>query len=237
MFFNREVFGYSLQEQLNFEHNLRKSIVEVALNLSKSRLVFETFRDSWCNEVYWKRTAEGGFLLKNGVRPSMAIKDIFINGPKYGTECATAIVIIYYGALLNIFPEELFNRVFSKIYLMDWQNLDANLGITTIRDVVNYLPGDCRYFKNPDVDQNTPEWQGENVIDLGNGTYYGHGLGIRTAEGFIEALNRHRKEGAQISAFLTYSANRLNFKHLGNIYYNFAASSQVQNHRTAWGIL
>ena len=218
----REVYRYSLQDELKFEGDLRKSIVDAAISLNRSKLAFRTFRNARCNQYYWERTDEGGFLLKRGARPSEAIKDIYINGSEYGTECATAIVIVYYGALLNIFPEELFSKLFPQIYLMDWQYLHGNLGISTYRNVVEYLPGDCRYFKNPDVDPDTPEWQGENVIDLGNGTYYGHGLGIRNAEGFIQALNTHRKHGSEVSAYLMDSVNRLNFKRLANIYFNFA---------------
>ena len=63
-----------------------------------------------------ERTEEGGFLLKDGVKPSEAIKDIFVNSSLYGTECATAMVIVFYGAIVNVFPEEVFDRVF-HIYI------------------------------------------------------------------------------------------------------------------------
>ena len=42
-------------------------------------MTFKTFRKSICNLDYWDRTKEGGFILKNGVTPSDAIKDISIN--------------------------------------------------------------------------------------------------------------------------------------------------------------
>ena len=56
---------------------------------------FATFRKSKCNLDFWNRTDEGGFVLKDGVKASEAIHDIFANSPKYATECATAMMIVY----------------------------------------------------------------------------------------------------------------------------------------------
>lgn len=47
-------------------------------------------------------TDEGGFLLRSGVTPASAIRDIFRNGRQYGFECATAIVIPSIDFLHNI---------------------------------------------------------------------------------------------------------------------------------------
>jgi protein-glutamine gamma-glutamyltransferase len=128
-------------------------------------------------------------------------------------------VIIYYKALVDIFPEEKFNYLFQGIYLMNWEHLDSDLGIRHYQSTSDVLPGDCLYFKNPDVNPITPQWQGENVIDLGNGTYYGHGIGIRDAEGVIEALNRQRRSDATQSAYLLGSVTRPAFKLLADKYY------------------
>ncbi|MCX7710632.1 MAG: protein-glutamine gamma-glutamyltransferase [Clostridia bacterium] len=209
-------YVYDSMHQLDFELALRKSIVDASIALFRSNFAFRTFRESECNPMFWERTEEGGFLLKPGVKPSAAIRDIFINSRAYGTECATAIVILYYAALLNILPEERFDQLFPIIHLMDWQYLDYDLGIHQAKIYNESLPGDCRYFKNPDVDPITPEWQGENAIDLGNGTLYGHGIGIRTPDQFIEILNRYRIGGSQVSAFLTDSVTRPGFKLLAS---------------------
>lgn len=206
----------------NFEQRMRKAIVNSALALNRSRMAFRVFRKSKCNEAYWERTREGGFLLRRDASPAAAIRDIFNNGSQYGTECATAMVIVYYGAVLEIFPEQLFNRLFSQIYLMNWGHLDSDIGIRSYSRVPEFLPGDCMYFKNPDVDPTTPEWQGENVIDLGNGTYYGHGIGIQNAEGIIRALNSHRISGSTTSAYLLDSAKRPDFRNLERKLNNFS---------------
>jgi protein-glutamine gamma-glutamyltransferase len=211
-----KIYTYDSRHQLEIELKLRKNIVTAARELYRSGMSFRIFRNSICNPAYWERTDEGGFLLRENVKPTDAVRDIFINGRKYGTECATAIVIIFYKAVLEAFPEERFNELFKRIYLMDWQR-DKELGIRYYENLTDYLPGDCRYFKNPDVDPLTPEWQGENAIDLSQGRYYGHGIGIKTAKGIIDALNMHREPGSQTSAYLLDSATRPDFKYLASV--------------------
>jgi protein-glutamine gamma-glutamyltransferase len=219
-----ETYHYDTVDQLIFELKLRANIVKAAKDLNDSSFAFKIFRKSKANPDYWKRTNEGGFELQDGVKPSDAIADIYKNSSLYGTECATAMVIVYYKALLDTLPEPLFNKLFSDIYLMNWTHLDPDLGIVTVDDPADYLPGDARYFKNPDVDPLTPEWQGENVFDLGNGLYYGHGIGITTGEKIIKALNGARKADATRSAYLMDMAERPDFKNLARKYANYTAN-------------
>lgn len=228
------VYIYTSLDELKFELNMRKNIISASRELNDSNFSFRTFRKSICNPKYWNRTDEGGFLIKSDVTPYDGIKDIYTNSSMYGTECATAIVIVYYKALVNIYPEELFNKLFANIHLMNWHYLDRDLDIGYYEGDIDFLPGDCRYFKNPDVNPLTPEWQGENAIDLGDGTYYGHGIGIGTAEDIIESLNENRKEGSTVSAYLLDSATRPNFKYLSKKYYNFISSPEGENYRKAW---
>lgn len=213
-----KAYDYSSRDELTFEIGLRKNIINASLALYRGRLGFRTFHDSKCNEAYWERTANGGFMVKNGIKSSDAINDIFINTRKYATECATAIVIIYYKAVLDSYSPALFNQAFTEITLMNWQQLDELLGVTTSRRITDFLPGDCRYFRNPDVNPLTPEWQGENAIDLGNGEYYGHGIGIGKQDKYIAALNANRIDGAQASAYLMDTATRPDF--IGLYQYN-----------------
>lgn len=228
---SREVHEYDSQNQLLFEVAMRHAIVVAAIELSKSDLSFTPFKKSRCNPVYWNRTHAGGFELIRGVKPSDAIKDIYINSSKYGTECSTAIIIIYYKALVDILPEELFNELFSNMYLYDWK-VDSDLGINTIKTPKEYLPGDCRYFNNPDYNPDTPWWRGENTIDLGDGKFYGHDIGIKTAKEIIKKLNKHRISGSQISAYMLNSVTRPDFKSLANKYYNYI--SHLRLYQIAW---
>ncbi|MCX7614200.1 MAG: protein-glutamine gamma-glutamyltransferase [Clostridiales bacterium] len=216
---SQKIYTYSINE-LKFELILRKEIIEAAHDLNRSGISFRVFRDSKCNREYWDRMDDGGFAVKSDVSPGEAISDIYKNGSRYGTECATAIVIIYYKALLEVFGKERFDQLFPNIYLMNWHLIDNKLkevGLT--HKETDYLPGDRRYFINPDVDPITPQWQGENVIDMNHGLYYGHGVGIRNAEAMIKILNTKRKKDAVESAYLLDSVGRPNFRNLADIYY------------------
>ncbi len=146
---------------------------------------------SRCNEKYWKRTDNGGFQLLPTVSPHQAIDDIFYNGHEYAFECATAVIIIFYKAVLNNIGKANFNRLFADLYLHDWQ-YDEDLELHGYKGS-DYLPGDCAYFKNPDYNPDTPQWKGENTIVLDETLYFGHGIGITTRERIIEVLNLKRK--------------------------------------------
>ena len=52
---------------------------------------------------------------------------------------------------------------------MNWQHLDRDLGVRTYRNQLIFSRR-LQVFQNPDVDPLTPEWQGENAIDMGDGT-------------------------------------------------------------------
>ena len=214
---NTTIYEYSSIAQLDFEVKLRDKITQAATLLYHSGLRFSVFRKSECNTRYWDRTEEGGFRKHNQASSFDAIDDIYQNGRKYATECATAIIILYYKAIAELFGSALFDKVFNSIYLMNWKELDENLGIRTHRLVPEPLPGDCLYFKNPEVNPLTAHWQGENAIYFGGDKYYGHGIGLTSAQGIIDKLNQNRKSGATQSAYLLNSATRLSPKRLFQI--------------------
>ena len=222
-----EIYQYDSVDQLIFEITLRKETAEAAELLNKSRFAFAVFYQSRCNPIYWDRTQNGGFRLKWGAKPADAINNIYIDGELYATECATAMLIVYYKALIQVYGEEQFNNTFTNIYLMNWHNIE-----TLFREVGNpvhvhdILIGDRCYIINPDVSPQYPECQGENVIVLGNGLYYGHGLGITTVNNIIAELNTKRRYNSTKSAyFIESTAARPDFKNLANIYLRSASIS------------
>lgn len=218
-------YNFASLERLEFEIKLRREIIDAAEALYRSGLRFDVFRESKVNPAFWLRKNDGGWYLKPGVKASDAIRDIYENGRKYGTECATAMQIVYYKALLEIFPEETFNRMFKEIELMNWNRIHPILrDVGQLRRAADHLPGDRLYIKNPDVDPETPEWQGENIIDLSGGYYYGHGVGRHKLETFIKSLNQNRRKDAQESAYLMETAARPDFDRLFSLWRNAQTS-------------
>lgn len=206
-------YAYDSTQQLIFELRLRHEIVNAADLLYRSSLNFAVFQRSRCNEAYWDRTLNGGFQLKNKVNPAQAICDIYENGGEYATECATAMVIVYYKALLEVYGDTQFNKLFKDIYLMNWHVSDPLLSVVgTPKPAADKLLGDRGYFANPDVDPQTPQWQGENVIIMPGDLNYGHGVGMLTADQIIQNLNGNRVADATRSAYFTDSVGRPDFK-------------------------
>lgn len=204
-----EVHRYVHSRELLFELILRENMINSATLLNENEVEFSVFHTSKFNSMYWLKTSRG-YILKPNVLPSDAIKDIFDNGKEYGFECTTAIVVIFYYAVLQSIEERAFNRLFNHLLVWDW-SYDEDLGIIT-RVGSDFIPGDVMYFYNPDYDN--PVWIGENVVFLGEDKYFGHGIGIGTAEETIKALNTLRKEGATRSAHLIHQHSRLNYKYL-----------------------
>ena len=221
-------YDFDNLSQLKFELWMRQETVNSAQALNRSRLGFSVFHKSKCNPAYWERLPNGGFRLKEGADAARAIEDIFINGGEYATECATAMMIVYYKALLNIFKHDAFNRMFPAIILMNWHSMDPLLReVGKPHKVDDFLYGDRGYFKNPDVDPKTPEWQGENVIILPDALYYGHGIGIATANNIISTLNGNRKKNATQPAYFLDTASRPDFKKLAGVYERFGQAASL----------
>lgn len=209
---SREIFEYPSADVLRFELKLRDHLVQSSRALYMSGIAFSDFENSRSNPRYWEQTELGGFRLRPGVPPSEGIKDIFQNGRLYATECATAMVIILYHAVMQSIRLADFERLFADIVLYDWR-YDKDLDLRTL-PTNTILPGDIVYFANPDYDPQTPQWQGENAVYLGDGLYYGHGAGIRPASSMIPFLNEQRKRGATRSAYLVNQATRPGFAYL-----------------------
>ncbi|MCP6682396.1 protein-glutamine gamma-glutamyltransferase [Bacillus nakamurai] len=199
-------FDYGSIAELMFEVQLRRNIVQAAKELSGSGAKFATFAKTYGNTAFWRVTPEGALELKYRIPASKAIRDIIENGAFYAFECATAIVVIYYLAVLKTVGNERFDSRFKNIILYDWHYEHLPIYTETGH---HFLLGDCLYFKNPDFNPQKAQWRGENVIVLGKDQYFAHGLGILTAEQIIQKLNSLRKKNAVQSAYLLSQATRL----------------------------
>jgi protein-glutamine gamma-glutamyltransferase len=101
---------------------------------------------------------------------------------------------------------------------MDWDIRDPLLRkVGRIVPASSQLVGDRVYFANPDHAADLPQWQGENVIVLEDGRYYGHGMGIATAEHIVSSLNSRRKANPAQSAYLMTGAARPDFRRLADV--------------------
>ncbi|MEF3304123.1 protein-glutamine gamma-glutamyltransferase [Paenibacillus sp. GYB003] len=203
-------FRYASEEELLFELRLRAAIVEAAAGLDRSGAGFATFGKSRANRTFWSRMDNGGFLLKSGALPSAAIRDIYANGGAYAFECATAIVIVLYKAVLETIGDRNFNRLFGNLQLYSWEH-DSDMPLVTQDNARESFAGDVLYYKNPDYNPKTPEWQGENVVKMPGGKLFGHGIGIVGEAEIIRHLNNHRKPGSQVSAYLFHRTTYPNF--------------------------
>ncbi|WP_426450794.1 protein-glutamine gamma-glutamyltransferase [Paenibacillus sp. S-38] len=203
-------FHYPSLAALRFELKVRAAIVEAAVQLQRSDAEFESFKESRCSDVYWTRTEGGGFRQRPGVHASEAIRDIYVNGKDYAFECATAVIIVLYKAVLETIGDEAFDRLFRFLFLMSWHH-DSLLHLITVYGKGEAYPGDIQYVKNPQVDPKKIEWQGENIVKLAGNRYFGHGVGIGDVDMFIKKLNRHRLPGSTVSAYLLDEATYPNF--------------------------
>lgn len=206
-------YRYPSEAALRFELRLREKLAEASYALRRSGATFAVFEESRCNEAYWRRNSLGGFVLKNGVSPLTGIQDIFDNGRLYAFECATAMVIVLYKAVSECIQPEFFNELFANLVLYTWE-YDKDLRLIGGYGLDRSFVGDILYFRNPDVSSETPWWRGENAVKLGPDRYYGHGIGIRSKDEIIAALNRHRESGSTRSAYLTDQFHHPDFEYL-----------------------
>lgn len=206
---SQQVYRYFSWKQLEFELLLRKNIIEAAKLLAKAPVEFKVFQESRFNSLYWTKTSRG-YRLKPFIRPSQAIEDIYKNGHEYAFECSTAIVIIYYYAVLQSINMNAFDQLFQSLLIWDW-SYDEDLRIIT-KAGTELIPGDVIYFHNPDYLY--PVWIGENTVYLGDGLYFGHGIGVGTKEEIIQTLNTLRKSNPTKSAYVLSQYSRLDYPYL-----------------------
>lgn len=214
-------YSYNSEYELLFELNMRKKIIQSAKEMNQSQAVFTSFAYARCNPRYWQLTRAGGFLIRPDVQPADAIIDIYRNSSLYAFECATAIPIIYYHAIIKSIGSYLFNSLFRNLYLYSWHT-DSDLGIITFYSN-HFLLGDVLYVNNPDFDPKTPQFRGVNAVLLDDGNLFGHGFNIKTSDEMIEILNKTRKPDSKQSAYLTKLVTQPSFKYL------FRATSSYRN--------
>lgn len=208
-----------IEQKLADQAVVAKAMVDASYAMNGAGVSFALIKDHRANPDFWTVSPGGVLELKPGVKPSDAVADIVKNGSKYGFECATGLVAVYYQAMLDVLGPKDFDRVAADLKLGPWvmeDDLEELMVISspkagwTEQDLGEYQvrPGNYYYFKNWDV---TPEakargWQGENVIYLGEGKYYGHGIGLGDAELFVGKLRSEAEPGGREPSLLNIEA-------------------------------
>jgi hypothetical protein len=195
----KTTLGKTRAQQASMQLNIvkaAKAFHAAGVNFSGSSKTDKVNKDLW-----WM--GYGGKMgVRQGVKPSDALNDIFKNGDKYGMECATGTMVIFYKGILDTIGPKDFDRAFEKTRLFRWDIKDDDFKkAEKVGKLPGYWPGDHTYFKNPDFDPAHSAFQGENVIYLGEGMYFGHGLGVVSEQGVIDSLNGLRKPGAKKGAY------------------------------------
>jgi protein-glutamine gamma-glutamyltransferase len=204
---NVQTLGAALRDRVK----IGAAMVGACEDMDKAKHQFALIKDQSFNAAFWAPAGNGGFTLKPGVRPSDAVNDIFKNPSLYKFECATALVIVHYKAMVDLLGPKDFDTVCANLKMGPWvyeSTMQTNWKISggetdaSPERQAQLRAGDYTYFKNWDVSETgrAAGWQGENVISLGGGKYYGHPFGVSTQEHIVTYLNQHRNAGSTRSA-------------------------------------
>ncbi|MFC1610811.1 hypothetical protein ACFL6C_07625 [Myxococcota bacterium] len=194
------------------------AVVSACRALARASPRFGVSHSHQFSSRFWLPVAESGcgaFEIRPGVLPSEAIRDIQVHPKRYRFDCGTAIVVVFYTAMLELLGEKTFNRVCANLEVGPWwlgPNLAEHLHgsgdisrAATPQSRRELRPGDHVRFCNWDVSAagRRGGWSGENAIYLGNGLYYGHPFGICNEKTIVDHLNAHRRWLFPRSATLT----------------------------------
>ena len=140
-------------------------------------------------------------------KPAEALRDMFSNGRAYGFECATAMMVIYHKAILDHVGDEAFNKMFSEprqLAFFRWSIEDTD--VLDVKKLVHkpmpLQPGTHYYYSNPDASPENSAFGGENVLYLGQGEFYAHGIVgssgsyIVSEKDIVDTLSSLRRTGA-----------------------------------------
>jgi hypothetical protein len=209
-------------------------VVQSAIKLDKSNVQFANYSgDDKANNKLWSMGYGGRITVRQHTSTTTAVNDVFgKNSSKYAFECATAAHLIYLNAIKDRIGSKKFDAAAPRLSVFRWdapkksgQDLVDGTGKTGPLQLSSkgafakeLWPGDRVYFKNPDFEPSFTAGQGENTIFLGDGRFFGHGLGIKTKDQIIKKLNKLRKPGATKKAFMASKDNwRLNASKLSDI--------------------
>jgi hypothetical protein len=205
------VIGAKRSEEVAF----RARVVTAAKDLAASGASFAgSSAGDKVNKELWTMGFGGRMqvrkFLANGDigKPADALRDIFSNGRAYGFECATAMMVIYHKAILDHVGDDAFNEMFTEpknLAFFRWTIEDDDF--LDVKKLVHkptpLQPGSHYYYTNPDASAENSAFGGENVLYLGEGQFYAHGIVgqsgtyLVTEKDIIDTLSALRRPGAE----------------------------------------
>jgi protein-glutamine gamma-glutamyltransferase len=207
------VLGARRAEDLAF----RQAVVNAACALAAGGADFSASdKTDKVNSHYWGLGYGGKMsarkFMADGTlgKPSEALNDIFMNGKQYAFECATAMMVIYHKAILDHVGAKAFDAMFSDPGMLNffrWERKDQDFVDVErlVHKPVPLHPGSHYYYENPDASPENSAFRGENVIYLGNGRFYAHGVigksgtYVVTEKELLKSLSSLRRRGSKIA--------------------------------------
>jgi protein-glutamine gamma-glutamyltransferase len=192
----------------------RAHVVQAAKDLAASGASFSGSHETdKVNQDLWTMGYGGKMQVRKWLadgeigKPSTALRDIFANGKAYGFECATAMMVIYHKAILDHVGDEAFDKLFSEprnlaFFRWDIEDSDYVDAKKLVHRPMPLAPGTHYYFENPDAAPENSAFRGENVIYLGEGQFYAHGIVgdsgtyLVTEKDIVDTLSALRAAGA-----------------------------------------
>lgn len=180
---------------------IQAHVVDAANQMNDAAIDFAA-RNFRVNQQYWWVGYGGKMGVRFGQRPSAALADIFNNGRAYSMECATATLATFYKAILDRIGPDDFDKQFPRLQLYRWRiQAPAFEAAKRQERLGGMLPGDYTYYVNPEVAPENAAFAGENVIDVGDGLFFGHGIGIVSESELLDELDSMRSAGATKKAY------------------------------------
>ncbi|MDP2339955.1 MAG: hypothetical protein Q8O67_03270 [Deltaproteobacteria bacterium] len=205
-----KTLGVKQSEDIAF----RAHVVKAAKDLAASGASFSGAAGSdKVNKDFWTMGFGGRMQVRKWMpdgsigKPSTALRDLFQQGNKYGFECATAMMVIYHKAILDHVGDAAFDKMFSEpknLAFFRWEIEDQDY--VDVKKLVHkpmpLSPGSHYYYENPAASTENSAFGGENVMYLGDGQFYAHGIigasgsYLVTEKEIVATLSSLREAGA-----------------------------------------
>lgn len=172
-----------------------KNVKDTAQELSGKKVPFASSQSGVkFNDKFWEKTSDG-FRVKDGVKPSDAMKDYLANPSAYCLDCAMSSKMLTSAAAMRTVGAEKFDAAAAKhggldVSFGEYKGLhkgtqsmvreDPKASASTVPPKSepmgmdswvrnNEKPGDAVYFRNPQAFEGAKRagWGGENAIALG----------------------------------------------------------------------